>query len=181
MTEIDKVIDDALNDDAAGGLLPYESWEKLNGETAGAFAAFRAYRDFGPERNVRKAVDSVEDDEAMRAKRYKVWRRWAAANRWRERASDFDKYAEKLRLAQMRKTIEAQGERHRMVTAKMLDVVSKKLDPMDPADLAQGNVTDWVEATIKAERDAAGLVSTGGGRAGNNQGELVFTPDFQGL
>ena len=63
----------------------------------------------------------------------------------------------------------------------MLDVVSKKLDLMDPADLAQGNVTDWVEAAIKAERDAAGLVSTGGGRAGNNQGELVFTPDFQGL
>jgi len=163
------------------GLLPYESWEKLKGETAGAFAAFRAYRDYGPDRNVRKAVDSVENDNAIRAKRYRVWRNWAVANRWRERASDFDKYTEKLRLAEMRKTIEAQGERHRQVTGKMLDVVSKKLDLMDPADLTQGNVTDWVEAAIKAERDAAGLLPTGGGKTENGQGELVFTPDFQGL
>jgi len=36
MTAIDKVIDEALNDDATGGLFPYESWEKLKGETAGA-------------------------------------------------------------------------------------------------------------------------------------------------
>ena len=127
MTAIDKVIDEAMNDDATGGLLPYESWEKLNGETAGAFAAFRAYRDYGPERNVRKAVDGAETDEAARAKRYRVWRRWAVVYRWRERAGDFDRYTEKLRLAEMRKTIEAQGERHRQVTGKMLDVVSKKL------------------------------------------------------
>jgi len=179
MTAIDRVIDEALNDDATGGLLPYESWEKLKGETAGAFAAFRAYRDFGPERNVRKAVDSIENDETMRAKRYRVWRKWAVDYRWRERAGDFDRYTEKLRLAEMRKTIEAQGERHRQVTGKMLDVVSRKLDLMDPADLTQGNVTDWVEAAIKAERDAAGLVTPNGG--GQKQGELIFTPDFQGL
>jgi len=67
MTAIDKVIDEALNDDATSGLLLYESWEKLKGETAGAFAAFRAYRDYGSERNVRKAVDSMENDEALRA------------------------------------------------------------------------------------------------------------------
>ena len=52
MTAIDKVIDEALNDDATGGLMPYESWEKLKGETSGAFAAFRAYRDYGLESNV---------------------------------------------------------------------------------------------------------------------------------
>ena len=179
MTAIDKVIDEAMNDDATGGLMPYESWEKLKGETAGAFAAFRAYRDYGPERNVRKAVDSAETDEAARVKRYRVWRRWAVVYRWRERAGDFDRYTEKLRLAEMRKTIEAQGERHRQVTGKMLDVVSKKLDLMDPADLTQGNVTDWVEAAIKAERDVAGLVTPSGG--GQKQGELFFTPDFQGL
>jgi len=179
MTAIDKVIDEAMTDAA---FLPYESWEKINGESSGAFAAFRAYRDFGPERNVRKAVDSVEPDETARSKRYRVWRKWAVAYRWKERAGDFDKYTEKLRIAEMRKTIEAQGERHRQVTGKMLDVVSKKLDLMDPADLTQGNVTDWVEAAIKAERDAAGLVTTSGnGKTEQRQGELVFSPDFQGL
>jgi len=182
MTAIDRVIDEALNDAGTAGFMPFESWEKLNCESSAAYAAFRVYRDFGPERNVRKAVDSVETDEKIRAKRYTVWRKWAVVYRWKERAGDFDKYAEKLRIAEMRKTIEAQGERHRQVTGKMLDVVSRKLDLMDPADLTHGTLTDWVEAAIKAERDAAGLIATNGnGKPEQRQGELVFTPDFQGL
>jgi hypothetical protein len=67
----------------------------------------------------------------------------------------------------------------------MLDVVSKKLDLMNPADLTQGAVIEWVQTAIKAEREASnqrfdGLVSPNGG-AGVKQGELNFTPDFQGL
>ena len=62
----------------------------------------------------------------------------------------------------------------------MLEVVSKKLDLMDPADLTQGNVTEWVGTAIKAEREAAGLV-TSSGKAEPKQGELTFAPDFQGL
>jgi len=166
MTAIDKAIDEAL--------LPFESWERQKGETSGAFAAFCAYRDCGPGRNVRKAAESAG------AKSYGAWRKWAGQFRWRERAADYDNYAEKLRQAEMRKTIEAQGERHRMVTGKMLDVVAKKLDLMDAAELAPGTLTDWVEAAIKAEREAAGLVAANGA-AGQKQGELNFTPDFQGL
>ena len=62
----------------------------------------------------------------------------------------------------------------------MLEVVSKKLDLMDPAELSQGNVTEWVETAIKAEREAAGLV-TSNGKPDMKQGELTFAPDFQGL
>jgi hypothetical protein len=62
----------------------------------------------------------------------------------------------------------------------MLDVVSKKLDLMNPADLSQGNVTEWVETAIRAEREAAGLV-TSGGKPEPKQGELMFTPEFNGL
>ena len=46
--------------------LPYESWERLPGESGAAFAAFCAFRDLGLERNIRKAVDSVEKDKAVR-------------------------------------------------------------------------------------------------------------------
>ena len=51
---------------------------------------------------------------------------------------------------------------------------------MDPAELTQGNVTEWVATAIKAEREAAGLV-TSSGKPETKQGELNFTPDFQGL
>ena len=175
MTDIDKAIEEAKAD-----MLPFESWERLTGETSGAFAAFCAFRDFGPERSIRKAVDGYEKDESIRPKRYRVWRNWSTQFRWRERAADFDRYMEKLKQAELRKTIEAQGEKHREVTGKMLDVVSKKLDLMDPAELTQGNVTEWVATAIKAEREAAGLI-TSTGKTETKLGELNFTPDFQGL
>jgi hypothetical protein len=87
---------------------------------------------------------------------------------------------EKLKQAELRKTIEAQGEMHRAVTGKMLDVVKKKLDGMNPDELTQGNVTEWVNTAIRAEREAAGLVTTGN-KTEPKQGELSFVSDFQGL
>jgi len=175
MTDIDKAIELAKTE-----VLPFESWERLAGESSAAFSAFCAYRDCGTERNIRKAVENVEKDETVRAKRYRVWRNWSTAFRWRERVADYDKYIERLKQSELRKTIEAQGEKHREVTGKMLDVVSKKLDIMNPADLSDGNLTEWVQTAIKAEREAAGLVA-GNGKPEAKQGELNFTPDFQGL
>ena len=180
MTDIDRIIEEAKAE-----MLPFESWEQLPGETSAAFSAFCAYRDFGTERNIRKAVDVTEKDEGVRAKRYRVWRNWCTQFRWRERAADYDKYIEKLKQTEIRKTIEAQGEKHRAVTGKMLDVVQKKLDLMNPEDLTQGTVAEWVQTAIKAEREAAGLVQTSGltpnGKTEAKQGELNFVSDFQGL
>jgi len=175
MTDIGKIIEEAKAE-----ILPYKSWELLPGESGVAFAAFCAYRDFGLERNILKAVETVEKDKAMQIKRYRVWRNWSTQYRWRERAAEFDKYTENLKQAERRKTIEAQGEQHRAVTGKMLAVVSKKLDLMDPAELTQGNLTEWVETAIKADREAAGLVSSSG-KGEPKQAELNFISDFQGL
>ena len=176
MTDIAKAIEQAKAE-----IMPFESWERLPGETAAAFSAFCAFRDYGADRNIRKAVDSAEKDEAVRAKRYRVWRNWCTQFRWRERAADYDNYTEKLKQGELRKTIEAQGEMHRKVTGKMLEVVSKKLDSMNPEDLAQGNVTEWVQTAIRAEREAAGLVPGVNGKAEAKQGELSFVQDFEGL
>ena len=175
MTDIDKAIEEAK-----AAVLPFESWERLPGESGAAYSAFCAYRDVGPERNIRKAVETAEPDTGKREKRYRLWRNWSAQFRWRERTADYDRYTEKLKQAEFRKTIEAQGEKHRAVTGKMLAVVEKKLDLMDPADLTQGTVTEWVETAIRAEREAAGLV-TSNGKSEPKQGEINFTPEFEGL
>jgi hypothetical protein len=184
MTDIDKAIKEAK-----AVVMPFESWERLPGETGAAYAAFCAFRDLGLERNIRKAVEAhfreqkcdAEKDKGRQDKCYRVWRNWCSQFRWRDRAADYDRYIEKLKQTEKRKTIEAQEETHRAVTGKMLAVVSKKLDLMDPADLTQGTVTEWVETAIRAEREAAGLVAPNGGKAEMKQGEINFTPEFNGL
>jgi len=175
MDNIDKIYEEAKS-----AVLPFESWEKLSGEGFQAFAAFCVFRDLGAERSIRKAVENTEQDKSSWAKRYNVWRGWAAKNRWNERAAAYDRHIEKLKQTELRKTIEAQGEKHREVTGKMLNVVSKKLDTMNPEELTQGNLTEWVQTAIKADREAAGLVVTDG-KAEPKQGELNFVGDFQGL
>ena len=175
MTDMEKAIEEAK-----AAVLPYESWEKLTGETSLAYSAFCAFRDLGCGRNIRKAVEAAEHDEGKREKRYKVWRNWSTLFRWKERAADYDRYLEKLKQTELRKTIEAQAEKHRQVTGKMLDVVQKKLELMNPDDLTQGSVTEWVQTAIKAEREAAGIVAANG-KAETKQGELSFVQDFQGL
>jgi hypothetical protein len=183
MMDMDKAIEEAREI-----VMPFESWERLPGESGLAYAAFCAFRDYGPERNIRKAVEgrfrkaeghNAKVETAI-AKKYRTWRNWCSAYRWRERAADYDSYADKLKQAEVRKTIEEQGERHRAVTKKMLEVVEKKLDLMNPAELTQGTVTEWVEAAIRAEREAAGLV-TANGKTEPKQGEINFTPEFNGL
>jgi len=62
----------------------------------------------------------------------------------------------------------------------MLDVVQKKLDTMNPAELTQGTVTEWVQTAIKAEREIAGLLAPND-KTEAKQGELNFMSDFQGL
>jgi predicted TIM-barrel fold metal-dependent hydrolase len=105
--------------------------------------------------------------------------------RWHERAADYDRYLEKLKQEELRKTIEAQGEMHRAVTEKMLEVVKKKLDTMNPEELTQGNVIEWAQTAIKLEREAADLWSGGlvaaNGKQEAKQGELNFAPEFEGL
>jgi hypothetical protein len=175
MTDMDKAIEEAR-----AAVMPFESWEQLPGETGRAYAAFCAFRDCGQERNIRKAVETAENGTVKREKTYRVWRNWCSQFRWRERAADYDRYTEKLKQVERRKTIEAQGEMHRAVTGKMLAAVSRKLDLMDPADLSQGAVTAWVETAIRAEREAAGLV-TNNGKPEPQQGVINFTPEFEGL
>jgi hypothetical protein len=179
MRDIDKTIGEAKAE-----VLPFESWERLAGESGAAWAAFCSYRDYGPERNIRKAAEAARVGTDKSEKRYRMWRAWAARFRWRERAADYDLYLDRLKQTERRKTIEAREEVYRAATGKMLQVVQKKLDVMNPEDLSQTAVKEWVETAIRTEREIAGLAVSPNDRR-NNQGgrqlEIQFAPEFDGL
>jgi hypothetical protein len=173
------------------GILPFECWEKLTGESSAAFAAFCVYRDFGAERNIRRAVEAqcgspgcgAGADGNKAAKRYRVWRGWSTQYRWRERAEAYDRYLDKLKQAEVRKAIEEQGEAQRRIAGKMNLKVEKKVDLMDAADLPVGAVTVWLEASGKVSREAAlALLGKDAGEAKTEgKGREIFGPEFEGV
>ena len=163
-------------------ILPFESWEKLERETNLAFEAFCVYRDFGPGRNIKKALMSVESNIAKVNKKYKTWRAWSAQFYWNRRAADYDKYLDGLRLGERRKTIEEREAAHKQITEKMLYVINKKLDCMNPDDLSQSNVTEWVKTAIHTEREILGVTCEENREKGQDkQLEIRFDDDFQGM
>jgi hypothetical protein len=104
MTDMDKAIDEAR-----AAIMPFESWERLAGESGAAYAAFCAFRDLGPERNIRKAVDVAVADEGKRGGRYRIFRNWCSQFRWWERAGDYDRYTEKLKQGEINFISEFKG------------------------------------------------------------------------
>jgi hypothetical protein len=178
MTDIEKTIEAARAE-----ILPYESWERLTGESAAAYAAFCAYRDYGPDRNVRRAVEGAFADRGRAEKRYWTWRVWSTTFRWRERAEDYDQYLDRLKQTEKRKTIEAQEEVYRLATGKMLEVVTRKLEMMEPGELSQGAVVEWLNTVISTERELAGIGGIKKERdgKGGKQLEIQFSPEFEGL
>jgi hypothetical protein len=184
MTDIEKTIGEARAE-----LLPFESWERLPGETGAAYAAFCAYRDFGPDRNIRKAAEKTAPGTspgavaAKGAKLYRTWRQWSMRFQWLKRAADWDLYLDRMKQAEIRRTIEERGEAHRRVTDKMLQVVSKKLDMMEPGELTQGAVVDWVQTAINTERNVLGITASTDDKdkQSGTAGDMRFVPEFEGL
>jgi len=179
MKNIDKVLDEAK-----AGMMPFNSWELLPNESAEAFAAFVVYRDLGFGRNIKLAIEKVADNSnsvCAYSQSYASWRKWAANYRWKERAADYDRYDEQMRQNEHRKTIEAQGEKHREVTGLMLDVAKKKLQTMKPENLTAGGVVEFVQTAVKIQNDNAGLITPNGKTETAKQGEFNFVSDFKGL
>jgi hypothetical protein len=84
-------------------------WERQKGETAVAYAAFRAYRDLGEGRTIPRAVKVLLDswpDIAQRDSRTELSEHsytnraahWSATGRWVERAAAYDASLDKIRL-----------------------------------------------------------------------------------
>ena len=134
-----------------------ESWERQKGETSLAFAAFSVYRNYGPERNIKKALRSIEQDEAVVSRRYRTWRFWATRYHWLKRAEEYDTYLDRIQLAERYKLIEERGKAHLQTSGKILAVVDNRVDTMRQGELSQNNVPYWFKTAVQTEREVLGL------------------------
>jgi hypothetical protein len=77
-----------------------QPWERQDGESAPAFAAFCHYRDLGPKRSLLRAYQQHKPDAEQLAG---IWSEWSAKWRWYDRALAYDDHLEALRLKQREK------------------------------------------------------------------------------
>lgn len=76
---------------------PKAVWERLDGETARAFAGFCTFRDMpATERDYRRAW--IKHCGAEQKKEPSSWRVWAAKYNWRERAVEFDAFMDSIKI-----------------------------------------------------------------------------------
>ena len=177
LTTFDEVIDAARAE-----VLPFESWERLPAESTAAYAAFCAFRDYGPDRNIKRAIAGNGGDARKTLRSYNVWRNWSTLFQWSKRAADYDIHLDRLKRAERAKSIEARESAYRAVTEKMLSVVGKRLDLMKPEELTQGNIVEWMRSAIDVEREVMGVAHEGGADGENaKQLEIRFTTDFEGV
>jgi hypothetical protein len=178
MTDVDKVIEEARAE-----VLPFESWERLTGESSAAFAAFGVFRDFGAERSLKKAVVRHEGDSGKTAKRYRTWRSWSMRFHWFQRAADYDRYLDHLKLAKRREGVEAFEEKQGKIADAMLDRVDKKVGLMGPEDLSAGMAVTWLDAASRSKREQLGIETGTNGKNGQQElpGLITFAPEFEGL
>lgn len=67
-----------------------QPWERREGETSKAFAAFCVYRDMGPERSIDKVSAKYQKSVAL-------LNRWCQANDWPRRATSYDDHMDAVR------------------------------------------------------------------------------------
>jgi hypothetical protein len=81
-------------------------WERLDGETPRAFAAFVSYRGLAPgERSLQRVISDITgvgDNQATIRRRHGQVERWCSEHRWRDRAAAWDGHMDAhVRAAQL--------------------------------------------------------------------------------
>jgi hypothetical protein len=176
--EIQKILDEVDAERA-----PYLSWEMLPGESSAAYAAFSAFRDYGPERKIGAAAEQYTGGAENFAKRYRMWRQWSAKFDWTGRAKKYDVYFDQLKVTERRELIEALRDKRIQAAATMIDTADKKMQSMAPEDLNQALIVSFVEAGGRVVQEELDFENGNGGTDSGTekQGQIVFASDFKEL
>lgn len=141
-------------------------FDRLENESDPAWQAFVAYRDLGPERNIRKVAQSLSKSVALMGE-------WSSRHQWVARAAAWDAEVDRHRRAASLSAISEMVERHATHTQAQLQALMaparellKRLQ-QNPALLAEvsdaqlirycSSAARAVPALIQAERLARGL------------------------
>ncbi|MFA5313040.1 MAG: hypothetical protein WC375_06985 [Methanomassiliicoccales archaeon] len=125
-------------------------WERREGETSKAYAAFCFYRDLGPDRSVPKALEACGKPIGSLS----WWQLWSRTNDWVERSAAYDDHENEI----IRKRLEAKRMAAIEKQAELAEAMLKKVkDRVDTIELAfPSDVAKWADVGTKMQRLALG-------------------------
>lgn len=129
-----------------------QPWERQEGETSKAYAAFCRYRRMDPSKRSLEA--SLGRDKSSGKLRYV--QDLSSKHDWVARAAAYDDYKDALvrqRLEQQRLDM---AERQAAVARAMLDKAKQRIESIDLSSLLPQDVARWVDVATKTERLALG-------------------------
>jgi hypothetical protein len=153
-----------------------ECWLRQPGETGPAYSAFCSYRDYGGDRSIRKVIKST----GMPDSRSGIWLAWSKRYAWVLRSDKYDAHLDKIRLSENEKALREREAKHLEISRKMLDLVDKRLDKLDPGELSQNTILEWTKSCTQIETGI--LKSEEKNPSGTlKQLEISFFEDFKGV
>lgn len=150
-----------------------ELWERQDGETPKAYAAFCVYRDLGPDRSMAKTGETLGKSQGLMEE-------WSAKYEWVKRAAAWDEEQDRVaRKAQMDEIIKMR-KRHARIAQTALEKVSTALDNIDPKNISNSDIARLMDTASKLERLSRGDVGDvmeerDGGKAVNPV--QIYIPD----
>ncbi len=153
-----------------------ECWLRQPGETNAAYTAFCLYRNYGGDRSIRK----VMKDRDLPESRSGIWHAWSKRYAWVIRSEKYDSHLDKVRLSENEKALREREAKHLELSKKMLDLVEKRLEKLDPEEISQGTILDWMKSCTQIETNI--LKNEEHDQPGTlKQLEISFFEEFKGV
>jgi len=130
------------------------SWERQEGESSKAYAAFCIYRDYGVDRSIAKVVQMYGENGASKAQLF----RWSSKYSWVQRCNDFDTYSEQQRRKEITAYRQKMSERHAQNARAIQEKALHALKNVDPSTLSNSELLKYLESGMRIEKEAIGYV-----------------------
>lgn len=138
-------------------------WERLEGETAKAFAAFTAYLEMPTgERSYRGVGQKLGKSGALID-------RWGTAHSWQSRVAQWDSVQAETKREVHLGEIADMSRRHATLAMAFQNKLVERLTSIDADDISPAQAAQWLEISVRVERIArgeAGIVISGPGLMG---------------
>jgi hypothetical protein len=134
----------------------HKPWDRQEDEGTKAFEAFKAYRDMGPKRGIRRVPAVLGRPDTYKP----VLERWSVKYGWVKRAQAWDDFQDKVAQEAALTQIEEMRKRHIQQSVALQTKALQRLQSLDPRELSASNVLGFIAEAIKIERMARGEPET---------------------